>query len=353
MGRVLATTATRSNMDLEEGDEPPITLKDPAKRGYVTFQRHYNSFLLGRVSKEMASGSLYCGVSIAMVLVNKAALSSFEFHSPNSLLFFQCGLSLVLICGLRWLNVVTKDPLDWRVVKLWWPANMFFIAMVWSSFYSLKYISVPMITILKNSTNFLVILGDWVLFGRRYGVKVWAAVWLIILSSIMGGVSDLTFSWTGYTWQVANCVFTAAYSLYLKKVMEKIKDVTGKPNGLEESTMVLYNNGLALPWVLVVMYVFRETTGVWSEPALQNPRFLVAAFWSGLLAFSISFASLFFLSNTTVTTYSLTGSLNKVPLALLGMVFFDAPITGPTILSLCIGLAAGILFVIAKSRNSA
>lgn len=303
-------------------------------------------------SKEAMAGVLYCSVSLAMVLLNKAVLSSFQFRSSNSLLFFQCIMSVGLISALRGLNWVPKDPLDMRVVKIWWPANALFVAMIWSSFYSIKYLSVPMVTILKNSTNFLVILGDWVIFRKRYGLGVWSTVWLILIASLMGGITDLSFSWYGYCWQALNCAVTAMYSLYLKMVMERVSAITGKPKGLEQSTMVLYNNLLALPWVLSVMYVLGETETVWQEPDLRNPVFLIAAVASGFAAFSISFASLFYLSQTTATTYSLTGSVNKVPMAVLGMLFFATPVTTPNLLSLGIGLTAGVLFVFAKAHSA-
>ena len=40
--------------------------------------------------------------SAGMVLLNKVALSSFGFHSPNALLLFQCSVcaALVQVCGV-------------------------------------------------------------------------------------------------------------------------------------------------------------------------------------------------------------------------------------------------------------
>ena len=38
----------------------------------------------------------------------------------------------------------------------WAPVNVIFVGMIWSSFFALKYLSVAMLTVLKNSTNLLV-----------------------------------------------------------------------------------------------------------------------------------------------------------------------------------------------------
>lgn len=67
------------------------------------------------------------------------------------------------------------------------------------------------------------------------------------------------------------------------------------------------------------------------------------------VAFGISFASLWFLSTTTATSYSLVGSLNKIPVALIGLVAFNVPWNLENLASILVGLVAGIVFVKAKS----
>jgi len=41
--------------------------------------------------------------------------------------------------------------------------------MLWTSFPSLQLLSVGMVTVLKNLTNFFVIFGDITIYGKRYG----------------------------------------------------------------------------------------------------------------------------------------------------------------------------------------
>lgn len=52
---------------------------------------------------------------------------------------------------------------------------------------------------------------------------------------------------------------------------------------------------------------------------------------------SCSFTSLSFLSTTTPSIYSLVGSLNKVPLALMGLFAFNVPWTLPNLMSVLVG----------------
>jgi GDP-mannose transporter len=75
---------------------------------------------------------------------------------------------------------------------------------------------------------------------------------------------------------------------------------------------VYYNNVLSLPLLCVVAAVNGEWSRVATEPAVFNHGFQAAAVFSAFCGFLISFCSLWFLSTTTATTFSLVGSLNKV-----------------------------------------
>jgi len=60
-----------------------------------------------------------------------------------------------------------------------------------------------------------------------------------------------------------------------------------------------------------------------------------------------------FLSTTTATSYSLVGSLNKIPVAVIGLVAFNVPWNAENLASILVGLFAGIIFVKAKQMPPA
>lgn len=184
-----------------------------------------------------------------MVLLNKSVLSSFDFSCPTALLLFQCtccGLA-AWVCGLptgaaacrdsvqlptegassgsspgsrqRWREI---EPLTWPIARTWIPVNALFVAMVWTSLVSLAGLGVPMVTVLKNLTNLFTIGGDYLFHGRTYGLPVWASLTLIIISALCGAATDMTFTVSGYAWQLSNCVVTAAYSLSLRAAMDTV-----------------------------------------------------------------------------------------------------------------------------------
>jgi GDP-mannose transporter len=223
--------------------------------------------------------------------------------------------------------------------------------MIGTSFWALQALNVAMVTVLKNLTNIMTASGDYFFYGRTYNAGVWACMAMMLLSALCGAATDLTFSARGYFWQLMNCACTAAYSLYLRGAMDRIAAHTSNGKRLDELSMVYYNNLLSLPFILGLMAVSGELTTFYQEPDLYNRSFLLVAVLSGLLAFGISFTSLWFIGTTTPTIYSLVGALNKVPIAFIGLFIFSAPWSFENLASIMVGLAAGVIFGIAKSRK--
>lgn len=46
--------------------------------------------------------------------------------------------------------------------------------------FSLKYINIAMVTILKNVTNILTAIGELYIFGKRQNQKVWTAMFVMV-----------------------------------------------------------------------------------------------------------------------------------------------------------------------------
>lgn len=210
---------------------------------------------------------------------------------------------------------------------------------------------IGMFTVLKNLANVFTIIGDYFIHGRTYGFNIWLCLALMIASAVAGGYTDASFSAAGYAWQLANCVLTSAYSLYLSGVMEKVTAHTSDRRRLNEFSMVYYNNLLSLAPTLVLMVAFGEPQRLPSQPALRDPEFLLVALMGGFFGFAISFSSLWYLSRTSATLFGLTGSLNKILVAVIGIVAFHEPTTARNLSSIGLGLLAGLAFGLAKQQG--
>ncbi|KAH9627560.1 hypothetical protein KSS87_009560 [Heliosperma pusillum] len=265
-------------------------------------------------SGPLLSGAAYCVSSCSMILLNKVVLSTYNFNAGISLMFYQNLISTVIVVALSICGIVSVEKLSWKLIKVWLPVNIIFVGMLVSGMYSLKFINIAMVTILKNVTNILTAIGEYYLFRRRQNQKVWTAMFLM---------------------------------LTLRMVMDKAKQLT-KSGSLNEVSMVLLNNALSLPFAVFLILVFDEWSYVKNADVTTLPMFWAAATLSGLLGLAISFTSMWFLGQTGPTTYSLVGSLNKIPISLAGVLLFNVPLSLPSLFSIFFGLFAGVFFARAK-----
>ncbi|KAH9701645.1 GDP-mannose transporter GONST2 [Citrus sinensis] len=290
-------------------------------------------------SGPLISGTAYCISSCSMTLLNKVVLSTYNFNAGISLMFYQNLISTLVVAVLGFFGAVSVEKLNWKLIKLWIPVNLIFIGMLVSGMYSLKYINIAMVTILKNMTNILTAVGELYMFRKRQNQKVWTAMFLmvnVIISAVSGSITDLSFDTKGYAWQIVNCILTASYSLTLRRVMDKAKQAT-RSGSLNEVSMVLLNNLLSLPFAMFLILIFDEWRYVMNTGVIELPMFWVAATASGFLGLAISFTSMWFLQQTGPTTYSLVGSLNKIPISLAGLVLFNVPLSVPNMFSILFG----------------
>lgn len=118
---------------------------------------------------------------------------------------------------------------------------------------------------------------------------------------------------------------------------------------------MFYNNLLTIP-VLIVCSLLVED---WSSENLaknfplesRNSLFL-GMIYSGLCAIFISYCSAWCIRVTSSTTYSMVGALNKLPIAVSGLVFFDAPVTFGSVSAIFIGFVSGIVYAWARIRQT-
>lgn len=118
---------------------------------------------------------------------------------------------------------------------------------------------------------------------------------------------------------------------------------------------MFYNNVLSIP-ILLICSVFLEN---WSSdnvnknfPVESRNNLVLAMIFSGLSSVFISYTSVWCVRVTSSTTYSMVGALNKLPIALSGLVFFDAPVTLPGVSAIAVGFVSGIVYALAKVKQS-
>ncbi|EFH68651.1 nucleotide-sugar transporter family protein [Arabidopsis lyrata subsp. lyrata] len=194
-------------------------------------------------SGPLVSGAAYCVSSCSMIILNKIVLSSYNFNAGISLMLYQNLISCLVVAVLDISGVVSVEKFNWKLIRVWMPVNVIFVGMLVSGMYSLKYINVAMVTILKNATNIITAIGEVYMFRKRQNNKVWAA---------MQSLSDIKVTPTK---SLQYRSFLQSAELTLRRVMDKAKQST-KSGSLNEVSMgcdkrcnVLGSgNSKRLPW---------------------------------------------------------------------------------------------------------
>jgi len=118
---------------------------------------------------------------------------------------------------------------------------------------------------------------------------------------------------------------------------------------------MFYNNLLSIPVLFFSSLLFED----WSStninlnfPEERRNNIIIAMIFSGLSSIFISYTSAWCVRTTSSTTYSMVGALNKLPLAISGLIFFDAPVTFFSVTAIGIGFFSGIVYALAKVKQS-
>ncbi|KAK4227727.1 putative GDP-mannose transporter [Podospora fimiseda] len=321
---------------------------------------------LGKLdSSPQASIIAYCLSSISMTVVNKYVVSGSDWNLMFFYLAIQSIVCTVAILAFNQTGLIKNlAPFDPVKAKKWFPISFLLVGMIYTGAKALQFLSVPVYTIFKNLTIIVIAYGEVLWFGGSVSPVTLLSFGLMVLSSVVAAWADIQAAIdghhsadasdalstlnAGYAWMGLNVVCSSAYVLGMRKVIKKMN--------FKDYDSMFYNNLLTVP-VLIVFSLFFED---WSSenlaknfPEETRNSLFVGMIYSGLCAIFISYCSAWCIRVTSSTTYSMVGALNKLPIALSGLVFFDAPVTFGSVSAIFLGFVSGLVFAWAKIRDKA
>lgn len=294
----------------------------------------------------------YCLSSIVMTLGNKFVLSGANFNLNCVVLAVQSLSCLIIISVLKASGVVNYRDFNVDDARKWFPISFLLVVMIYTASKAIQYLSVPVFTIFKNITIILIAYGEVLWFKGSVTPMILGSFGLIVLSSVVAAWGDLSVATPGstpvlgYLWMFSNCVSNASFVLFLRKRIKVL--------GFKDLDTMFYNNLLSIPVLFVWSLVFED----WSSanlsknfPADNRSAIISMMIVTGVLSLGISYCSGWCVRVTSSTTYSMVGALNKLPIAIFGLLFFDAVVTFKSVLAIILGFAAGLLYSVAKIKQ--
>lgn len=293
----------------------------------------------------------YCASSILMTTTNKYVVSGHHFNLNFFLLAIQSIVCLLVIAILKFFGVITYRKFNTNEAKKWSPIAFLLVLMIYTSSKALKYLAIPIYTIFKNLTIILIAYGEVLWFGGEVTPMALSSFVLMVFSSVIATYGDkdssgeLNFN-IGYLWMALNCFSSASFVLFMRKRI--------KLTNFKDFDTMFYNNLLSIPILLIASILLED----WSTenidlnfPPESRTSVWAAMIISGATSVGISYCSGWCIRVTSSTTYSMVGALNKLPIALSGLIFFDAPVNFFSISSIFLGFSAGLVYVVAKQKQ--
>ncbi|KAI9844127.1 MAG: GDP-mannose transporter into the lumen of the Golgi [Thelocarpon superellum] len=308
----------------------------------------------------------YCGSSILMTVTNKYVLSGHDFNLNFFLLCVQSVVCVMAIQACKSAGVINYRDFNSDEAKKWFPISVLLIGMIYTSTKALQFLSIPVYTIFKNLTIILIAYGEVLWFGGSVTGMALFSFGLMVMSSVIAAWADIQHALqsyghlsteasakistlnAGYVWMMFNCICSATYVLGMRKRI--------KLTNFKDFDTMFYNNLLSIPILLVCSVLLED----WSSdnisrnfPPAERNNLILAMVFSGLSSVFISYTSAWCVRVTSSTTYSMVGALNKLPIAVSGLIFFDAPVTFPSVSAIFVGFVSGIVYALAKVKQSA
>ncbi|KAJ9145391.1 Golgi GDP-mannose transporter [Pleurostoma richardsiae] len=358
---------------MPEGDAGAETEKDsflPEGRSRSLSQRHSHSHggpanPLSKIEHSPgASIVAYCMSSISMTLINKYVVSGTSWNLHFLYLAIQSIVCIIAIEACKQLGLIkTLAPFAKDKARRWFPIAFLLVAQIYTGNKALQFLSVPVYTIFKNLTIIVIAYGDVLWFGGRVTSLILLSFGLMVVSSVIAAWADIQAAVdgmhsdaphtaistlnAGYAWMGANVFCSASFVLGMRRVIKTMH--------FTDWDTMFYNNFLSIP-VLVIGSLLVED---WSAenlsrnfPEESRSRLIISMIYSGVGAIFISYCSAWCIRVTSSTTYSMVGALNKLPIAVSGLIFFDAPITFGSVSAIFVGFISGIVYAIGKVRLS-
>ena len=280
-----------------------------------------------------------------MILFNKALVSTFQYTHFTTLIMIQNTIGLTCLLLLRNYIDFIKFPinLDLNLVKVWIPANLFFVFMLYTGSGSLHGLPVQLVTVFKNTTNVIIAFGDYFLFNNETSSMGIFSFVLTLLATLYTAKEDFEHHQRiqGYIYMTLNCLTTAGYVLYLRYAIKKTK--------FTRFGAAYYNNVLSIPILFIFSCVNNgNPIKPFLHDAFSNFSFCFMLLCTGALGVTLSISAMWCIESTSATTYCVVGAANKVILAILGVVFFHSKITQKTWIFIVVGILAGLLYGLSK-----
>lgn len=291
---------------------------------------------------KLASVILYGCVSGSLTFFNKAVVSTHKFNFPLTILVVQMATAVAVLRSVRALGLVSFPDFQMARAKAIAPMTSMYLINVMFALSSLARVNVPMYSVLKRLTPFIVLITAAVTTGKMASCKVMTAVCLMVAGAVVAGMGDAEFSSRGYLLALGSSFSQAAYLMYVQR--------TGKGKakaGLSAHGLLYLQALISLP-VLIVLSILFEYSAV-SQHTLSS-SLLVTLGTSSLLGALLNFALFWCTMSNSALTTTIVGVVKGSATTLIGVLFLSKLPTLLNMFGILLNTVGAVLYSLIKAK---
>lgn len=283
----------------------------------------------------------WCSFSVGMHVLNKGLAGSLE--APCLISIIQMVIAVLLIGGTSYRQFLEANR---EQMRTWLVVPMFFAGMLCSSFYTFEYISLSLLTVVRNLTPLVVLPIERSMMPADQQPQITNAMImsiLIMLAGTMvytGGLKDLSI--IGVSFAIANMFLASSDRLIQRRLL------TQECKSLPSSVCVIINNSVGIiPCVLLAFatHEVHETLTPEHKAQWHDPRIMVLLLLSGCAGIGICYMGFECQRVISATSFFVMSNVAKIAVVACGVLFFGDPIKSPmAVAGLALSLGGSCLY---------
>ncbi|XP_050431003.1 GDP-fucose transporter 1-like [Adelges cooleyi] len=254
---------------------------------------------------------VYWIVSIVVVFINKALLSSQEFdiNVPLFIAWFQCLVSALICFTFSILSIVFPkiirfprgNPLQWQTIKKVTPLTILFILMLSTNNYCLKFLGVTFYYVGRSLTTVFNVILSYLILGEKTSMSCLVCCFVITSGFILGIDQENlagSFSAVGTVFGVLSSFSMACYSIQINRLLPDLNN--------QIWLLTYYNNVYAT--VLFLPLLTLEAKEISDYSKLMSRNFVLLMIVGGVCALLVSYVTALQVQVTSPLTHNISGT---------------------------------------------
>jgi len=284
----------------------------------------------------------WSSMSVGMHVLNKGLASTLKAPALISLVQMAVAAIAMMITSCGKLFLVPPSQL-----RTWLFVPIFFAGMLCSSFYTFEYISLSLLTIVRNLTPLVVLPTERAVMPEDKKPQLSGMV-IMSLFVMIGGAAvycnGIEISVIGLTFAGVNMILAVSDRVIQRRLLtEECKDMSSDVCALMSNTLGM------IPTMALAMGTHEVATATGSAQ-WSDPQVLVLLLLSGFIGLGINYFGFETQRAISATSFFVLQNVTKLVVVGMGVFMFGDPLTSITAMGIMLSVSGSAMYGFAQMR---